>query len=45
MKFVENGTVTTVSGEELTLNMEIDVTAVNEVFEIPYPVDEVQTSQ
>lgn len=45
VKFVENGTVTTVSGEELTLNMEIDVTAVNEVFEIPYPVDEVQTSQ
>lgn len=39
--FTEEGTVTTVSGETLTLNMRIDVTAINEVFEIPYPVDEV----
>lgn len=41
VQFVENGAVTTVSGEELTLNMQIDVTSVNEVFEIPYPVDEI----
>ena len=39
--FTEMGTVTTVSGETVTLNMEITVSSVNEVFEIPYPVDEI----
>lgn len=41
VSFTESGTVTTVSGETLTLNMQIDVSAINEVFEIPYPVDAV----
>lgn len=40
-QFTENGTVTTVSGETLTLSMQIDITDINEVFEIPYPVDEI----
>lgn len=39
--FTEMGTVTTVSGDTVTLNMEITVGSANEVFEIPYPVDEV----
>ncbi len=44
VSFTEGGTVTTVSGETLTLNMRIDITEINEVFEIPYPVDEVYKS-
>lgn len=40
-RFTEDGTVTTVSGETLSMSMQIDVTDINEVFEIPYPVDEI----
>ena len=39
--FTESGTVTTASGETLSVNIKIDITSVNEVFEIPYPVDEI----
>lgn len=39
--FIESGTVTTVSGETLTLNMKITVSDVNKVFEIKNPVDEI----
>lgn len=38
VQFVESGSVTTVSGENLTLNMQIDVTDINAVTEIPNPV-------
>lgn len=37
--FTENGTVVAASGEELTLNMRIDVTEANQITDIPNPVD------
>ena len=39
--FTESGTVMTASGETLSVNIKIDITSINEVFEIPYPVDEI----
>jgi len=39
--FTESGSVITTDGEELTLNMRINVTDVNEITEIANPVDEV----
>lgn len=39
--FTESGTVTSVTGEILTLNMKITVTDVNDVFEVRNPVDEI----
>lgn len=39
VKFSESGTVTTVSGEELTLDVQIDVLDINGVFEVPNPVN------
>ncbi len=39
--FTEMGTVTSVSGETVTLNMEITIDKANEDIDIPYPVDEV----
>ena len=38
-RFTENGTVVTASGEELTLNMRIDVAEANQITDIPNPVD------
>ena len=40
-RFTESGTVVTVDGDTLTLDMEIDISDVNEVFEVPYPVDSI----
>jgi len=41
LRFTESGTVVTVDGDTLALNMEIDISDVNEVFEVPYPVDSI----
>ena len=40
VSFTENGTFISADGEEMTLNMRIDVFDINSVFDIPYPVDE-----
>lgn len=40
VSFTENGTFISADGEEMTLNMRIDVSDINSVFDIPYPVDE-----
>lgn len=42
--FIESGTVTTVTGEILTLNMMITVSDVNEIFDVANPVDEIYRS-
>lgn len=40
VSFTESGTIIAADGEEMTLNMRIDVADINSVFDIPYPVDE-----
>ncbi|MGN1339998.1 MAG: hypothetical protein ACI4WS_06865 [Oscillospiraceae bacterium] len=42
--FTESGTVTSVTGEILTLNMMITVSDANDVFEVANPVDEIYRS-
>lgn len=42
--FIESGTVTSTTGETLTLSMKISVSDVNDVFEVKNPVDEIYRS-
>ena len=41
MRFIEDGSVVTSAGEVMDFSMQIDVTDINDVYDVANPVDEI----